>query len=113
MWRWYRGLKRWERLFLLDELLWYFGIATLVLWWLSPLGFSWVLLLTIGVILWLPRQLTARKTWVAFNVEYPDATVPWWFREGGLWPIEHSDMYLRAIVYRRAAGWAWKHLYGD
>ena len=113
MWQWFRRLKRWERLFLVDELLWYAGIATLILWFLSPWGFSWALILVFGVILWLPRQFTARKTWAAFKVEYPDATVPWWFREGGLGSIEYSDMHLRAIVYRRAASWAWKRFHRD
>ncbi len=106
-----RRLKRWQRLFLLKELLWYARIATLVLWGLSPLGFSWLLFLAFGVIPWLPWEFTTRKTWAAFKVEYPDATVPWWLREGAPWPIEYSDMYLRWIVYRRSAGWAWKRLH--
>ena len=102
-------MKRWQRLFLVDELLSYAVLAVVIMGFRSSWGsVQWfVIVAAVG----LPGLVVGEKAWSAYKVEHPGVTVPPWFRETGLWTIEYPLMYLRWIVYRRVAGWAWNRLF--
>lgn len=102
-------MKRWQRLFLVDELLSYAALAVVIMGFRSSWGsVQWfVIVAAVG----LPGLVVGEKAWSAYKVEHPGVTVPPWFRETGLWTIEYPLMYLRWIVYRRVAGWAWNRLF--